>query len=326
MKQTTFNMFFLLLNTFLYSIYEIIHRTPKAILPKTLNDYSLVRVIKSKFAADLANGIYRNRKNKYVFVKYWTGKFRNYNYNTLKNEAQILFVATKFLDKNSPEKFKNIRIPKLLQVIENENSLFLITEYIQGSNISKLSRKKQFKIYKHICEYLDYLSTKMNNNHKKLISARYGYHYIVLYILLFIKAVLMRPSAWRLLSKGIPIVFSNVAKILALDTQTLVHRDLTMDNIMYEKNKYYIIDFQLSVMTNKLLEYITTLGFTWNKKRQMHIHFIKDVLNPYLKKHNNSELLKPLIIIAGTHKLIGTNFSSKRINDFKQFIQFGINL
>ena len=326
MKQTSFNMFSLLHNTIVYSIYKILYRSPRAILPKEINDYSLVKNIKSKFSNDLANGIYKNKKNEYIFVKYWTGKFKNYNYNTLKNEAQILSVTTNLLNKNSPKKFNNIRIPKLLQVIENENSLFLITEYIKGSNIWNLPRKNQFEIYIHISEYLDYLSTKINKNHKKLISARYGYHYIILYFLLVIKAILIRPNAWRLLLKGVPIVFFNIAKILTLDTKTLVHRDLTMDNIMYAKNTYYLIDFQLSVLTYKLLDYITTLAFTWNKKGQMHIHFIKDVLNPYLGKNNNTELLKPLIIIAGTHKLIGTNFSSKRINDFKQFIEFGINL
>lgn len=319
-------MFSLLYNTALCSIYGLFHQCPKAILPKTINDYSLLTVIKSKFANDLANGIYKNNKNEYVFVKYWSGKFKNYNYNTLKNEAQVLSVITNILQGNLPEKFKNIRIPKLLRVVEDEKSLLLMTEYVKGSNISNLSQKKQFEIYEHISEYLNFLSTKINTKQKMLISVRYGYHYIILYFFLVVKAILMRPDSWRLLLRGVPVVFFNIGNILSLDSQTLVHRDLSMDNIMYSKKTYFLIDFQLSVMTHKLQEYITTLAFTWNKKDFMHTNFMRDVLDPYIRKYDNQALLKPLMIIAGTHKLIGTNFNSKRIEDFKQFIQFGLSL
>src|SRR3989344_9406339 len=105
-----FNLTKLLTLSFLGSILNALCFSKNKDLPYKIGDY----ILQSNFQKigtkkNYLLGIYKNSKNQKAFAKMWSGRFKDFNYCSLKNEIQ----ATKTLD----SAFKRSRkyLPKTLR-------------------------------------------------------------------------------------------------------------------------------------------------------------------------------------------------------------------
>jgi serine/threonine protein kinase len=299
----------------------------KGNIPEIIDNYKFVKLLQLEKDSDIAVALYKDKNNKKVVAKIWTGQYKNYSRLTLTNEARVyesLNKATARLKNTIPVEFKKIRIPKLIKVIDDKNSLIILVEWIEGKPSSKVDFNKRLDAYFEVNNYFEYLGNHMNAHEKAFISSRNSYSYFLLYPFLLCKAVIVNSNSFIDLIKGLIIFIKFIPTLIKSKKLSLVHRDLHFDNILINGKNIYVIDLQFCAFTYRTYELVTTLRNTWGNNK---IHnYLFDKINENYKNTATAKLIKPLIIISATHALSDYDFSRRRINDFKDYLRFGVSL
>lgn len=300
----------------------------KDVLPLEVGNYKRVEIYESK---DKINthliGIYQNSKGKKALAKMWNGTFRDYDYFRLVNEANLYSILNKAISRVSKTKFKNmheIGVPKLIAKYENDKSLLILMEYIDGKTAEDLSIEEKLDIYFQMISYLKYLGGLLTSEEKSYISTRSNLSYIFLYPILLLKAILTYPNLTKQFLKGLPLFTKSIPLILSSNESGLVSRDLHFGNILMSKNKIYLIDLEYCVFTNFFYELVITLNRVWGEDNFC-IELIKSMKKEYKNNKHVETLFKGLAVIYVTHKLSANNFSKYYQDKFAEFLNFVVD-
>jgi len=192
---------------------------------------------------DYLLGIYKN-KNGRVFIKTWAGDRNSTQYHFLKNEYRVCQLLYKKL-RASPY---DIRVPRPIEWIENENYTAAVFEVINGEVLSKFPLEFQTKQYKKILLDLQTVSRDLTKDEKAQYMRRTFIFYF--FSLVYFSFVSLMKSP-RLLKTIVSLVIESLINLNKIKKGFLIltHRDLSTGNIMIYKNKIYLLDAGLMTLT-----------------------------------------------------------------------------
>ena len=152
----------------------------------------------------------------------------------------------------------NIKAPKLKKEFYNEN--YIVIEDLGNETLFKILKKKKNKkkVYFEVIKILKLIQKIRNKSiqtfkKKNYIIPQYTKHKLIEESYLFIKWYLptvLKKTKVNQASKEIKSAFVNIYKKLKLKNKVLVHRDFHVSNMMFHKNKIYMIDNQDAVYGN----------------------------------------------------------------------------
>lgn len=267
-----------------------------------IGEYKLVLPIYKKDIEDkYYTGIYK-RNNKKFFIKTWQGKFKDYFYYSIINE----YVAVNLLNEkiNLIQDNKNIKIPKIVNLIKGKNKFSIIYEYIEGKPLKNLN-KKEVNENIYLAENLfNKISFVLSTNDKKTIMKRTKYFYLLLMPFFSVLLIFYEPKEIKLILKAL---FTSLSSHTFYENKLfLAHRDMQPDNFIVTNNYIYLLDYEQIVLTipgydmayftvesfeksinknidNALLNFITMhQGSGWNistLRRKKYIKFLRKINN-----------------------------------------------
>lgn len=241
--------------------------TPFA-LPKTICAYTRQSQFNGgSFVGKYALGLYKSSQGQLCFVKRWEGNVKDIAYKWLLNEASIY-------RKLSLSKHKDlIRTPRFIDLIEDEHSLTLCIEYIQGEHIRDIEPAKKASIYLSILTFL--ASHKFTNQ----MTYRSALYWLLLTPFSALYAVSKHPRYARAIMSALLAALSAAPKLLGRRQKSLVHRDLNDNNVLVTSQGVYLLDFELTILADPLidlaivlLKHIDNQLFITALKKSVYVH------------------------------------------------------
>ncbi len=294
--------------------------------PKNLSRYRLQKVLtplapKTPFTFAL----YRSSRGTGVLAKRWVGRYKNFDYCTLLNEAHIGVLLTRVQNRTKqqlPKNLKHIATAKVLKVIASTNSLIVLFEYINGQQISQKPGLNKARWYLKAVLYLRFLDQNLQDAERKTLARRQKFQNGILYPFLLTKALITHPHEALILIKAVPFWVKYFWESRPVTRLVLTHRDLHFHNLLISGQKIYLIDFQLAVLTHPLEEYVTTCILQWHEK-PTRTKLLTTIYNECQKLGLKTTDIPRLFIETATHALIGNKFSEVKLHNYLSALRFG---
>lgn len=234
------------------------------------------------------NGIISDQKGKKYFVKAVVGK-NNYNYKSLYMETKI----TQYLSEKTKESFilykgYRLHIPYVANVIDQDEILCLITNYVDGKKLLDEKSDIQAEIILATLELLKSLNKKINISTIKPFLKNYTRKALLFFLpLRFLKAFIISPFAFR----GLTIAFWKTLPLFLPFRQKygLIHPDINISNITYHKKNIYLTDWEEAGWGIWDYNKITPLCVHWQNKT------LKNILFSNLKSNGQKNIVIPLL-------------------------------
>ncbi len=179
-------------------------------------------------------GIYKKDNKKY-FIKTWNGSIKDYNYQILVNELVINEVLYHKLLKGK------IRTPKIIEYLLNKNSLSVVYEYIGGRLLFSYPLDFQTRIMSKIINLFKKASLKTNSKYLSILEKKDKSFYISSLSYITLLSLISSPKAYSLILNAYIKALVNLFNIRHSNLM-INHGDLSPDNILVSKNKYYVLD------------------------------------------------------------------------------------
>lgn len=210
--------------------------------------------------------IYKDDSGKEAIAKQWNKSCKYIHYHWLMNEINVYKEIHRVLDNNPQisQKYPNAHIPRLLGVLREKSRLIMLIEKIDGQSLKDLSTENQVSFFQTAIEYLALLGERVDLSAKSSLIKRSGWHMMATFLFIIILAVLNHPKRFLSIFYGGIVFVLNIFRILNSKNMTLVHRDLHPDHIITIGNHLWIIDFEISVITNPAFEIAVLRIFLWN--------------------------------------------------------------
>lgn len=323
MNNKSYSVISLILNHFVGFFFGLFAKRIIVKAPLHISAYSFVKVIQHEKGQDTIVALYKDKSGNKAVAKIWFGNYKNYSYYSLKNEYLAYVSLHKIISRTKniiPGKFANVKIPDLLLYQESHNSLSILVEWVEGEVASNLSDKNLLVTYALVSSYLDFLTKHAKASELESISQRSGLHYLFLYPMTLVIALIKHPEYAADLLRGLVKVVTKIPRFLKSSKLSLVHRDLNFENILVNKDTIYLIDFQFLALTYKASEFVNTLRYCWDKNRLI-AEVNELMIVDYIDDYSARNLFQPLSIIHATHGLIGSNFSKSIIIKIAKFLK-----
>lgn len=282
--------------------------------PEKIDGYYFVKELEKigpKKSFKLA--LFRNKSGSKAIAKMASSKIRGYHYFSLINEAKIYEILNsvyKRVEHQLPEDIRNIHIPKLINVIETNNSVVLLIEFIEADELESSPDSIKVKTYFCITKFLDFLGKRLTAEEKSYLSKRTLIDLAIIYPMLAFISGYNFPRAIPEIVRGTLVLLRSFYTVSKHWKEGLVHRDLHFHNILLKDSNVYLIDLQQCLFTEPLHEYVTTLRYYW-KDGNFYKDFIKQI---YVQFENDKEfytVFRGLLINSVTHGLIDKAFSGQ---------------
>ncbi len=292
-------------------------------LPNKIGDWKLKQVLTDTVLQrphQLA--IYTSGRKK-VMAKIWSGTEKDFHYQALKNEANLYQLLTNVQNRirpTLPKKLKHVALPTCVAVKETSTRLILMTEYVIGKTARDLPSTQRNKLYFDAVAYLRLLSEALTNREKKQIATRTFKDYLVLFPALWSVALLRQPKLFLHFCRAGYYFIASLPYMFNESELKLVHRDLHTHNILVSTTKKaYLIDFQRTVLTYQLYEYVTTLPIEWNDEK------LRKAIIKQAQKEAAPAYFRGLLANFSVHGLTANNLPSLNIERFKKALLFVTN-
>lgn len=307
------------------AILKQFQRSRNYYMPAMIGDFRFVSEInKEGTKKTFRVGIYQNHRGKKVIAKILFRPVKDYHYLTFKNEIglyRVLNAVSQRLGANKPVQFKQVSIPKLIAAFETHEMVVALIEYVEGKMATTISAKQKLVAYFAVSDYLGFLGSHLTRNERTYVSMRSAKHYIFLYPILLLKAVLTAPKATGPLLRGVPVFLRSIPALINSKQIKLVHRDLHFGNILVSDESTVLIDLQFCLFTYLLHELITTLRYRWKED-----DFYKLFLSEIERRHGSSPqfetLFKGLSVNSITHGLTDNDFTKTTIIHWIDFLRW----
>lgn len=292
--------------------------------PRKVGNFKMVKKInKAKDFKMFSFAIYEDDKGKKAIAKIWTGKVKDFYYYTILNEAKVYKVLnslTKRLRRRIPAESEDIKIPGLLMEKQGKGYFLILLEYVEDGRKLRSADHNCLKVYLKARKYLSFLGDRLSKDEKKLISQRSTRSIILLYPLLLLRALTLRPYLYRPLLLSIPAVFFTLRAILKRKKLLLSHRDLHLKNIIATRKYFYLIDLQFCLYTDEVYDFLSSLRILYDEPefRKM---LVRQIYKKYAKDKDAMIALKGMIIIGAVHGVCGDNLPEVVEKDAEKFLK-----
>lgn len=295
--------------------------------PEKVGNYTFVKTLhKNGSKREFTIGIYKDGSGKQAFMKSCQANLSSFAYKGLLNEVRSYIVMQKVLSrirKRMPKDLQKVEIPKLLDLIEYEGSLYLFTEFKKGEVATKKTHAEKIEAYFLVTRFLEVIGKYMTPTEKKVFARRTTYQYAFLFPFLLILAIKNNPQHAIILISGVNKFLTSLVLLHRESHLSLIHRDLHFNNILINKNKVILIDFQLMIWGEILTEFATTLRYRWGIDGFEDL-FILAIQSRFSDRKNFPEIFTGLLANSVIHGLIDNSFpqqTKKRWLDLLKYTQ-----
>lgn len=194
---------------------------------------------------------------KRALAKYWIGG--GINRSWLINEMTIL----SFL--NRIGKVEKVGVPSVYSMVTKRDIVLILIEEIQGGSIREFDDKAKIKVFQKAIKYLAEVDYKIKVEDRERFMKRGKWFFVVNFIFSLAKACLRNPEV--VLVSSLYKLFLAIPTLIKEDKTSIgiVHRDLTEDNILVANNNIFLIDFQYSCLSFKIIEKTNILLGAWQQ-------------------------------------------------------------
>jgi len=212
--------------------------------------------------------IYQDEKGKRSIAKQWNKSCKHINRYWLRNEINAYREIHRVIDQNRQieQKYPNFHIPNLLGVVQEKDELTMLIEDIDGQTLNNLTIEKQVAIFSEAVNFINFLGSKLDSAAKSILIKRTMRHIAAMFPFVFALAVISHPCKFLNIARGGIVFCINMSRIFNLKNTNLVHRDLYLKHIITKGNDVWIIDFQISAITNPAFELAGLMIFMWNNR------------------------------------------------------------
>lgn len=210
--------------------------------------------------------IYSDGGGKKYFCKRWQGKKKDYTYQWICNEIEVYRCFQKLYAVSGAEikkVFPEIKIPNLAASYIEEDTVLLLTEFMKGKKLEHESAQERAIVFSRILEYFAFISPLIAKQTHRIP------HFSRLYLIALFHYYLLRSlfSFKMSVTKTFQILstfYSGALSMMGQKDLHFVHRDLGFaDNIIVSNNTIQIIDFQLSGLSNPMVEVANITMALW---------------------------------------------------------------
>lgn len=272
--------------------------------PKKLQNYTFIgRYASTDLTGPYSLAYYKDENGTECIVKRWTGSYKNLSYKWLVNEAYIYAQINK---QQSPGK---VQVPKLLQVIHDDNAVYMILEYIKGDNLRARNINEKIQTLSQVLDYLSLLGNTKSIQQDSHISHRNAIYWIALLPIITCISIYKFPKLLKQVLINFWRVMTSAYALLSRAQKTLVHRDLNDYNVLLLNKHAYIIDFEIACIADPLIDY--ALIFLKYYRDQKFIQEFKNDRNikKYLANNTTAKVLQSYMIIFAIYDLCFTDAS-----------------
>jgi len=287
-------------------------------LPRNIGRYSHVKTLPKVWDQDTnIQGIYESSNGSRAFAKMITYRTKGIVYHKFKNEAFVYSI----LNKMKTQKY--IKFPKLIAFIENKKSMIILLEFISGTSGDQMSTKQKLTAFKKYVSFVNISSKIFSPNNLDQLPRRSGIHFILMYPIFFVLALLRHPETYKELIKGFVVFITHSYVIFEKNELIFSHRDLHFKNFITKNGEAYLIDFDSAGFSLELYDAMITLWHEWGND-EFTTDLIAFLENRGMKYENYKKYFRVLNTYVCTQALTANNYSQEDIQQIRTFFKFGL--
>ncbi len=276
------------------------------VFPAKIQHYTLFEVlsdINEKSAYHFA--IYTNRSGKKFFCKLWTGEKKDQDFTWISNEIGVyqFFDSTyKTHQKEIKKNFPDIKIPKMYVSSIEDSLAYFLTDFIEGKPLEGLSDDKKAVVFQRVIQYFHFMSS-LAVSQQKTLRVFGATRLFLLFHYYIIKVALSSKIHYKSLLQILWKFYVGFFELIRTNHLSFVHRDLGFaDNIILQGKTIAIIDFQLSVLSNPLMEIANITIALWNEKKLrtkfLNSRYVSSLLDDEGKKKQMNAFLAHAFLVS----------------------------
>lgn len=197
-------------------------------------------------------GIFTNSRGKKVFIKDYGYNLQDLDFEYLHNEINTLKILSE-----GGQSGQAVRTPQLIEAKDENGRISIIREYVSGKTLEKYSVKVKVELIIKVIRYLQTRTMSIPAPLLKSIGKRSHISAYLTFPLYLLRAAWKEPRAIMLFLKGW-LIFQRYMPgcIFQRVKYSLSHRDMSVDNILYDERKKQIIllDTECMVLADFLID------------------------------------------------------------------------
>lgn len=288
---------------------------PKDTQQGTISGYRFYKFFnKNKNDGQYILSIYKNNSGKKAFLKFLSSPFFSRSKQELDNEVKTLNTinGSKEIHRNS-----TVLTPKVISSKIEKSKTFLLTEFIEGTSLEVLDAAQKVKAFSIIIDFLSNHTTKFL---KVNISRRTKPRLLFLSFCYYFSTLIKLPKYFSQLTSGFVSLLSNYQSNEVLG---FVHRDLNSKNIIVDKEKLAIIDFQHATLSSPFFDSVVILMYSWDCPNLAQ-EIIDQIIKPKIKSLSDFQNFKFICLYVALCELSIQNAMS--IGTSLRFLNFADKL
>ena len=269
--------------------------------PKKIGSYKFVKtVLEDRVMTFYFFAEYMDDHGKVARAKYWTGKQKTFDYYSLVNEIAVYRKFNEIYDYHGEElqkSFPDIYIPKLVGVRETDETLLMLVEKVEGTDLGTRTLAERIKTYDQLLRFFRYIQANYSKEIAEATQERTPFTTIILNAVVTVRAMFRYPRHFFIFLKA-AYVFARVMSDLMHSRyeQAFVHRSLEDHNVLMNGNRINLIDFQLSVRAHPMLDIVQLLIFSWEDQQFCRSILATDLLAPLRENIHDLNVYKAYAI------------------------------
>ncbi len=283
-------------------------RPKRVTWPKRIGSYRFVKpVLEDRVLAAFFFAEYQDDHGNIARAKYWTGTQKTFDYYSLQNEIAIYGEFKKLYDYHGDEirtSYPDIYIPKFVGTRETSDSLIMLVEKVQGTDLGVRTLNERIKTYEELLAYFRYIESNYGAEFAKVLEERTPLTTIIVNTVATIRAMARYPRHFFLFLQALYVFAKCMSDLMhSRYEQAFVHRSLEDHNIIVNGDRINLIDFQLSVRAHPMLDIVQLLLFSWDDQQFCRSVLATDLLAPLRENVHDLNVYKAYAIYNAMHQL-----------------------
>jgi hypothetical protein len=234
----------------LLSVIEQVLHIGKTTVDTSHTGYTLIHTPRAlNFRTASAIGVYKDTNNRMYVIKDFAYTLHNIDYQYLHNEIETLTI----LHSGQPSRMR-VRVPRLVEGTDRNHRIRIITTFETGDTLDHFPSGVQTQI---VIRTLTYLREMQHNRAFSVLSKRTQMLTFITFLMYCIRAYIKEASARIFLFRAYGQYLRYLpAWITQKPVYRLNHRDLSVDNVLYDKKQDIatILDTECMVVGDSLYD------------------------------------------------------------------------
>lgn len=258
-------------------------------LPKKIsNRYELKKKGKLWGQSSSKKGLYIDKKtNTVVFIKFDSNRkslFREYEYQKL------------FYEQSKKLKTTDVVIPKPLEVLEVDNYLALVMEYLPGQSILKTDIKTRLDAYMKILKFLEKINTITEVSKKNGLIRKSAIQQCIALPYFLSKNLMLYFPHTSLFFSSFGLITRIASEWVKLTSNWMCHGDINVTNILLYGKKVIVLDFACTYRSHRYFDISRALNSTWYQAG-FHEQLWNRIIGEFHFTTQQQEVLKSFVVL-----------------------------